>query len=236
MSCNRAVKILNPLDLLSGKCLTKKNKYTLVNKKYEYQGCFTSNHSLGVASNRYFRDWDDARCNYLDGVQYTQKVFVKRINKSFYISYNEWYNPVIVHRVYKQVTPHTTYYYYVPVDSNGRLITKRLIAEVPVENYVPPIWEEIVQNTGSDILMPEELPAQVRCKIGFRINEFTVIPESNGVETLSVTYIGKPFMLTLNGISQDSSSYVINGNEITWTGLDLVTTDVIKVFTYYATS
>jgi len=229
MSCRNSIKPFETLDFLSGDCFNFKTKRVLINKKYQARGCFTSNHSFGMLSNRYFKDFDDARCNYLDGVQYNIKLFVKRINKYYYLSYSEIDNPVIVNKVSKHVTPQTTYYYYLSVSADGRLITKRLIAEVVNENYVAPIWEEV-----KSVIKVDELPPQVRCKVGFTIGQYNIPISTNEQTNFTLTYKGTPFQLVLNGIIQPSETYTLNGGQLVWQSIDLLTTDNLTLYTYYA--
>lgn len=118
--CFKGIKINSMLVIKP--CNTRTKALPLnVSKCDNTERCYNDNHNLGKLSDISYANLADAIQNFKN-TSYTTKVYSSLENNNIYLSYDTKYNPVITHRVSKQVIESKTYYKYVAVDSHGKLI------------------------------------------------------------------------------------------------------------------
>lgn len=89
----------------------------------------SSNHNLGVISDTAFNTFQNAYNNI--HTSYTTSVFIGLKDNKQYLSFsNKKFEPVIGNRISKFVNNDIIYYYYLIMDLNGQLITKKLLTKI----------------------------------------------------------------------------------------------------------
>lgn len=90
---------------------------------------FTSNHNLGIISDNSYNTFQNAYDNI--HTSYTTEIYVGVKDNKQYLSFsNKKFIPVVGNRISKFVYNNIIYYHYLILDSNGQLITKKLLTKI----------------------------------------------------------------------------------------------------------
>jgi hypothetical protein len=123
-------KKLNISDFLCGSLESCKKFDMFIHKECDsINECFTTDNNLGYLSDKHFDTFEQASANYKN-VGYSNLVYSTFHNNSVYLSYNDFYNPILTRRIARQETDDFIIYRYLIIDNKGKLLQSVLISKI----------------------------------------------------------------------------------------------------------